>query len=316
MENEIEYISVTLILNVYCMFGELVFLDFPRVKSAACCILKKVNYYDIKIWQEERKKVMHASTHTNVQGVRGRDIGRERGRLADKGWHVPMSINSLERLIVRNKALYTSHSDKQRSTGATRQCVCTSRCVCVSKFYSAPFPQVPTGKRHPPEILPKHLISICTLSLSLFSTLLPSLFSLHFFLKPVVLCPPRLHLLHAVNSFFWRFLKPLGSARARRAQMCISITAEFAASLLLPSPLFTLWSFYNSLLLSAPRTLLWFHLARLPVFCSAVCLEETSEQVDVHGCLTCLTRMQPNMFRFAWIRTKFLSLPDLKSLTP
>lgn len=46
MENEIEYILVTLIVNVYCMFGE---LDFPRVKSAACCILKKVNYYDIKI---------------------------------------------------------------------------------------------------------------------------------------------------------------------------------------------------------------------------------------------------------------------------
>ena len=79
---------------------------------------------------------------------RERETHTERGRLADRGWHVPMSINSPERLIVRNKALYTSHSDKRRSTGTTLsvcECACVCVCVCLTKFtMSAPFPQVPT----------------------------------------------------------------------------------------------------------------------------------------------------------------------------
>ena len=83
---------------------------------------------------------------SNVE--RERETHTERGRLADRGWHVPMSINSPERLIVRNKALYTSHSDKRRSTGTTLsvcECACVCVCVCLTKFtMSAPFPQVPT----------------------------------------------------------------------------------------------------------------------------------------------------------------------------
>lgn len=123
--------------------------------------------------------------HANIHRHSGRKWERRggkrvRGRLADKGWHVPASINSPERLTVRNKALYTRHSDKQRSTGTTRPCVCVWQSFTMSALYS----QVPDDNRHPPETFTKHLISICALSLPLFSILL--IIYSHFF------CPSQL----------------------------------------------------------------------------------------------------------------------------
>lgn len=113
-----------------------------------------------------------------------------------------MSINSPERQIVGNKALYTSHSDKQKSTGTQGVCVCVCvylyvrerETVCVlNKVLLCVFSsfQVPTDAKHPSDS--KHLISICTSSGSLLSTWLCSLHSLNSVCKPLFpfwLCPP------------------------------------------------------------------------------------------------------------------------------
>lgn len=140
------------------------------------------------LWHKLKKCIITTTNlHANIHKHSGRKWERRggkrvRGRLADKGWHVPASINSPERLTVRNKALYTRHSDKQRSTGTTRPCVCV--CVWQSFTMSALYSQVPDDNRHPPETFTKHLISICALSLPLFSILL--IIYSHFF------CPSQL----------------------------------------------------------------------------------------------------------------------------
>lgn len=163
--------------------------------------IQEVNDYDIKMWQEKKKKknVMRVSTLKCFESQRK----RHRERLTDKGWHVPVSINSPERLIVRYKALYTSYSNKQRSTGTTRHYLCVS-----DKVLLLPFLRSQQTRDSPPETLPKHLMSICTSSHSLLSTPLPSLFSLHFFPSSSVLLssvssallPPRLSLLKSASA--------------------------------------------------------------------------------------------------------------------
>ncbi len=148
--------------------------------------LKEVNHYDIKIWQQKRLNVMRAGEHKCSESERKRHKGirereRQRGRLTDKGWHVPMSINSPERLIVRNKALYTSHSDKQRSTGTTRPRMCVFMCVwmclwvCLTKFYYVC--SLFLSSQQTRDTFPKHLISICTFIIFNLTTVLtlPSL---------------------------------------------------------------------------------------------------------------------------------------------
>lgn len=74
---------------------------------------------------------------------------------------------------------------------------------------SFPFPQIPNDKRSSPETPLKHLISICTLSRSLRSTLLLSLFSIRVFFWPpqlLLLCRAALP---TGDSFFHLSLKLL-----------------------------------------------------------------------------------------------------------
>lgn len=105
--------------------------DFPWVSLDARCILKKC----IIMWSEtDRRPNASERRYTCSENKRHRCSGKRKWErdLQHEGWHVPMSINSLERLTVRNKALYTSYSDRRRSKGTTRPCMCICVFVCAS----------------------------------------------------------------------------------------------------------------------------------------------------------------------------------------
>ena len=221
------------------VWGVTVFLGFLWVVTGCTGASRRTTWlwYQTLIGGDELMPCVQAQS--NVE----RERDTEWGRLTDRGWHVPMSINSPERLIVRNKALYTSHSDKRRSTGTTRHCVHARVCVSDKVYYVCSLSSGPN--RHTPETLPKHLISICTLSLSLFPTLLPPS------------CPPHSSLClpcsppSSVDSHhFWKRLQRQERARHK----CGAPLAAECTPVSLLLPLFTLWSFYNSPLLPTAYT--------------------------------------------------------------
>ena len=171
-----------------------------------------------------------------------------------------MSINSPERLIVRNKALYTSHSDKRRSTGTTLSvCECACVCVCVSDkvYYVCSLSSGPN--RHTPETLPKHSISICTLSLSLFPSLLP-LSPLHF-------------------------------------SLCLPFTPPSVSTALLP-PLLTPITFESGFSVKSTRGANVAFLSRVFFFSALLPVLSRSKQVDVRQCSAEANTPQLNLFWF------------------